>query len=112
MATIHQFKPSFDGRDTGLMYEALDLACARLGTAGRPHNVRRIIAQRILEAMEKGERDPTRLCNIGIAALGPVITDLANQGFTGGAQECLLLPAAIVGPAALSSVSAAARTAS
>jgi len=25
--------------------------------------------------MNKGERDPARLCNIGLAALGPVITD-------------------------------------
>jgi hypothetical protein len=75
MATINQFKRSFDGRDTRIMYEALDLACSQLGTAGRPHSIRRIIAQRILKAMEKGERDPSRLCTVGLAALGPVIID-------------------------------------
>jgi hypothetical protein len=75
MATIHQFKRSYDSRDTRIMYEALDLACAQLGTTGSPHSVRRVIAQRILKAMEKGERDPATLCTFGLAALGPVIID-------------------------------------
>jgi hypothetical protein len=66
MATIHRFKRPFDGRDTQIMYEALELACSQLGTAGRPHSIRRIIAQRILKAMEKGERNPARLCTIGL----------------------------------------------
>jgi hypothetical protein len=79
MATIHLFKRSFDGRDTRIMVVALDMACAQLGTAGRPHSTRRIIAQRILKAMEKGERDPARLCTIGLAALGPVIIDPATR---------------------------------
>ena len=77
MATIHQFKRSFDDRDTRIKYQALDLACAQLGTAGRSHCVRKVIAQRIIKAMEKGERDPARLCTIGLAALGPVIVHSA-----------------------------------
>jgi hypothetical protein len=56
-----------------IKYKALDLACAQLGTAGRSHSIRKIIAQRIIKAVEKGERDPTRLCIFGLAALGPVI---------------------------------------
>ena len=80
MPTIHLFKRSYDGRDTRIMYEALDLACSQLGTAGRPHSTRRIIAQRILKAMEKGERDPARLCTVGLAALGPVIVDASRPG--------------------------------
>jgi hypothetical protein len=79
MAMIHLFKRSFDCRDTRIMVEALDLACAQLGTAGRPHSTRRIIAQRILKAMEKGERDSARLCTIGLAALGPVIVHSATR---------------------------------
>ena len=75
MATILQFERSFDGRDMRIMYEALDLACAQLGTAARPHSTRKIIAQRILKAMEKGERNPAKLCTIGLAALRPVIID-------------------------------------
>jgi hypothetical protein len=78
MATIHQFEHSFDDRDTRIMYEALDLACARLGTAGRPHSIRKIIAQRIRKAMEKGERDSARLCTVGLAALGTVIVHSAT----------------------------------
>jgi hypothetical protein len=42
--------------------------------------MRRIIAQRILKAMEKGERDPARLCTVGVAALGPVIVDATGPG--------------------------------
>ena len=80
MATIHHFEPAFDGRNTRIMYEALDLACAQLGTAGRPHGIRKLIAQRILKAMEKGERNPARLCTVGLAALGPVIVDAPRAG--------------------------------
>jgi hypothetical protein len=90
MAMIHLFKRSFDGRDTRIMVEALDLACAQLGSAGRPHSTRRIIAQRILKAMEKGERDPARLCTIGLAALGLVIIDPATRL----TRECPPSPAA------------------
>jgi hypothetical protein len=79
MATIYQFERTFDGRNTRIMYEALDLACAQLGAAARPHSVRKIIAQRILKAMEKGERNPARLCTIGLSALGPVIVDSATR---------------------------------
>ena len=79
MATIHQFKRPFDDRDTRIKYQALDLACAQLGTASRSHSVRKVIAQRIIKAMEKGERDPARLCTIGLAALGPVIVYSATR---------------------------------
>jgi hypothetical protein len=87
MATLHQFERSLDQRDTRQKYYALDLACAQLGPAGQPHKVRKIIAQRIIQAMEKGECDPARLCNIGLAGLGPVIAHPANQGFARDAHE-------------------------
>jgi hypothetical protein len=79
MATIRQFRRSFDGRNTRIMYEALDLACSQLGTAGRPHSIR-VIAQGILKAMEKGERDPAGLCIVGLAALRPVIVAAPPSG--------------------------------
>jgi len=72
MATIYQFERSYDVRNTQIKHKALDLACAQLGPAGHSHSVRKVIAQRILKAMKKGERDPERLCTIGLAALGPV----------------------------------------
>jgi hypothetical protein len=71
MATIFQFQRSLNERETRIKYQALDMACAKLGAAGRSHSVRKVIAQRMLRAMEKGERDPERLCTIGLAALGP-----------------------------------------
>jgi hypothetical protein len=85
MATIFQFgKRSFDVRNIQIKYKALDLACAQLGPAGRSHSVRKVIAQRILKAMEKGERDPARLCTIGLAALGPVIVHSATRRASAG----------------------------
>jgi hypothetical protein len=78
MATIYKFERSFDVRNTHIKYKALDLACAQLGPAGRSHSVRKVIARRILKAMEKGDRDPARLCTIGLAALGPMIIDPAT----------------------------------
>ena len=82
MATILQFKSRAETRKTRIMYEALDLACTQLGAAGRPNNVRKTIAQRMLKAIEMGERDPARLCNIGLAAYGldASIEDPPKQG--------------------------------
>jgi hypothetical protein len=74
MATILQFERSLDERETRIKYQALDLACAKLGIAGRSHSVRKVIAHRIIKGMEKGERDPARLGVLGLAALGPMIT--------------------------------------
>jgi hypothetical protein len=85
MATIYQFeKRSVDVRNTQIKYKALDLACAQLGIAGRSHSVRKVIAQRILKAMEKGERDAARLCTIGLAAFGPVIVHSATRRASAG----------------------------
>jgi hypothetical protein len=89
MATIHHFEPAFDGRNTRIMYEALDLACAQLGTASRPHGIRKLIAQRILKAMETGERNTARLCIVGLSALGPLIVDPSTRP----TPECPPFPA-------------------
>jgi hypothetical protein len=45
-------------------------ACEGLQDGGQPDLVREIIAKRIIEAARKGERDPVRLRNAGLAALG------------------------------------------
>jgi hypothetical protein len=52
------------------MGEAFDAACAGLQDGGQPDLVREIIAKRIIEAAKKGERDPVRLRNAGLATLG------------------------------------------
>ena len=60
----------FDEETTRLMGEAFDAARASLHDKGQPEVVYEIIAKRIIEAAKKGERDPTRLRDAGLAALG------------------------------------------
>jgi hypothetical protein len=50
--------------------EAFDAVCKHLDDTGQPALVREIIAKRIIEAARTGERDPVRLRDAGLAALG------------------------------------------
>jgi hypothetical protein len=59
----------FDAETTKAMGEAYDVACGELGDGGQPL-VKEVIAQRIVEAAKKGERDPQRLCAKALDALG------------------------------------------
>jgi hypothetical protein len=52
------------------MGEASDAVCKDLHDTGQPALVREIIANRIIKAAEKGERDPARLRKAGLAVLG------------------------------------------
>jgi hypothetical protein len=73
MASILPFvrnKSDFDDEATRLMGEAFDAACKDLHDTGQPALVREIIANRIIKAAKKGERDPARLRKAGLAALG------------------------------------------
>ncbi len=94
MATILPFKRSADECDLRIRYYVLELACSRLGTAGKAHKVRKIIAQQIIKAMEKGEYDPVRLCSVGLAALGPMIIASSKESLVGSATVRALFPAA------------------
>jgi hypothetical protein len=73
MASIRAFiKPSdgaFDDLATRVMGEAFDDARKRLRSAGQPQIVMETIAARIIAAASKGERDPIRLRNAGLAGL-------------------------------------------
>jgi hypothetical protein len=60
----------FDEETTRLMGEAFDAARAALRDRGQPEIVYEIVAKRIIEAAKKGERDPIRLRDAGLAALG------------------------------------------
>jgi hypothetical protein len=62
---------SFDDRMTRILGEAFDAACKELHDRGQPDLVHEVIAKRIIEAAKKGECDPIRLRNIGLAALPP-----------------------------------------
>lgn len=72
MASILPFirKSDFDDEATRLLGEAFDAACKDLHDTGQPALVREVIAKRIIEAAKKGERDPARLRNAGLAGLG------------------------------------------
>lgn len=73
MATILPFiraRADFDDKTTRLMGEAFDAARASLDGQDEPELFYEIIAARIVEAAKKGERDPIRLRDIGLAALG------------------------------------------
>jgi len=60
----------FDDRVTQIMGEAFDTACEDLHDTGQPTIVYEVIAKRIIDAAKNGERDPVRLRNAGLTALG------------------------------------------
>lgn len=73
MASILKFlrpQSDFGDRTTVIIGEAFDSACASLPGKGQPDIVREVIAKRIIEAAKKGERDPSCLRDIALAALG------------------------------------------
>jgi hypothetical protein len=73
VALIRAFlKPNdgtFDDDATRVMGEAFDDARKQLHSAGQPQIVFDTIAARIIAAASKGERDPVRLRNAGLAGL-------------------------------------------
>ena len=52
---------AFDPEALAAMGEAFDAACKALEDTGQPQIVQEVIAQRIIEAARRGERDPARL---------------------------------------------------
>ena len=53
---------AFDDHATHAMGKAFDAACAELQDNNLSELVREIIAERIIDAAKRGERDPKRLC--------------------------------------------------
>jgi hypothetical protein len=70
LAFISKAGGVFDDQATQIMGEAFDRACEDLHDKGQPEIVTEVIAKRIIEAVRNGERDPIRLRNAGLAALG------------------------------------------
>jgi hypothetical protein len=60
----------FDDEATNIMGLAFEAACAELQDSNLSNLVREMIAERIIEAAKRGERNPQRLCSIAIAAVG------------------------------------------
>jgi hypothetical protein len=59
----------FDDRVTEILGEAFDGACKALHDRGQPPIVYEVIAKRIMDAAKKGERDPVRLRDAGLAGI-------------------------------------------
>jgi hypothetical protein len=66
---------AFDSDTTGAMGEAFERACKALHDLGQPDIVKEIIARRIIVVAKAGERDPARLCEGALAALGVELRD-------------------------------------
>jgi hypothetical protein len=58
----------FDANDLKTVGEALSAALSKLGLKDRSDAMVEIVARRIIRAAMAGERDPTRLSEIGTAA--------------------------------------------
>jgi hypothetical protein len=61
---------SFDPETTHVMAQAFERACVVLQSSSQPELVREIIAKRIIEVAQPGERDPEKLCVRALKALG------------------------------------------
>jgi hypothetical protein len=60
----------FDDHATEIMGAAFDAACKELHDKGQPAIVYEVIAKRIIDGAKNCERDPVRLRNAALAALG------------------------------------------
>jgi hypothetical protein len=70
MATILPFirsETAFDDTTTRVMGLAFDAACTEFRDLTKL--TREILAERIIQAAKRGERDPARLCRVAVAAL-------------------------------------------
>jgi len=69
---------AFGPEATAAMGEAFEAACKELHEVGQLAMVRKVVAQRVIEAACKGELDPVRL---GMAALSWIIvTQMSSAG--------------------------------
>ena len=53
-----------------LMGDAFQRACRSLHDTGQPEIVQEVLAQRIIQLAQEGERDPRELCEKALRALG------------------------------------------
>ena len=70
MSSIPIQNVAFDDTATSAMGEAFDKACKSLRSFGTACTVREIIAKRIISVATNGERDPVRLHEQALLALG------------------------------------------
>jgi hypothetical protein len=70
---------AFDHETTQILGKAYDIACRSLHRKGQPPVVQEVLAKKIIEAAERGERDPDRLAGIALGALGPLHREVSQR---------------------------------
>jgi len=60
----------FDDETTATICLAFDKVCRELHDRGQPESVREIIAKRLIAIAGRGERDPDKMCEAALIALG------------------------------------------
>lgn len=60
----------FDALGTEALVKAYDIACLSLHSRGQPHVVQTILAKNIIQAAQRGERNPDRLAAVALTSLG------------------------------------------
>ena len=69
----------FDDEATQVLGKAYEIACKSLHPHGRPPVVQEILAKKIIEAAQRGDRDPDRLAATALGILGPFHRDVSRR---------------------------------
>jgi len=69
----------FDAEATQALGKAYDVACLSLHPKGQPPVVQEILAKKIIEVAQRGERNPDRLAAIALANLGPLHREITRR---------------------------------
>ena len=70
---------AFDDLATKNMGLAYYIACRSVHPTGKPPVIQEMLAKKILQAAQTGERDPDRLASMAIAMLGPFYRDVSQH---------------------------------
>jgi hypothetical protein len=79
-SVVPLFKDSaFDAEATHVLGSAYDIACRSLHPKGRLPVIQDQLARKIIEAAQRGERDPERLATIALGTLGAFHRDVTRR---------------------------------
>jgi hypothetical protein len=70
---------AFDAEATRALGEAYDIACRALHPNGQPPVIQEMLARKIVQAAQYGERNPERLATIALGTLGPFHRDVTRR---------------------------------
>jgi hypothetical protein len=67
---INEHQSSFDPEAIKIIVSVYDKACTALGLVGRTDPMAELLAKKVIEAAQTGERDPLRIFQMAIDSLG------------------------------------------